>query len=82
METVVIAAELLTVVWFALFVIMLAGFRRQAADHPTKPLGLPARSLLSWTRLAFVIGLPLLAAIFMAVHFWRIRRDGGLARPL
>jgi quinol-cytochrome oxidoreductase complex cytochrome b subunit len=29
-----------------------------------------------------VIGLPLLTAIFMAVHFWRIRRDGGLARPL
>ncbi|OGO51225.1 MAG: cytochrome B6 [Chloroflexi bacterium RBG_16_68_14] len=29
-----------------------------------------------------VIGLPLLAAIFMAVHFWRVRRDGGLARPL
>ena len=29
-----------------------------------------------------VIGLPLIAAIFMAVHFWRIRRDGGLARPL
>jgi len=29
-----------------------------------------------------VIGLPLLAATFMAVHFWRIRRDGGLARPL
>ena len=29
-----------------------------------------------------VIGLPLLAATFMTVHFWRIRRDGGLARPL
>lgn len=29
-----------------------------------------------------VIGLPLIAAIFMTVHFWRIRRDGGLARPL
>jgi quinol-cytochrome oxidoreductase complex cytochrome b subunit len=29
-----------------------------------------------------VIGLPLMAAIFMTVHFWRIRRDGGLARPL
>jgi len=26
--------------------------------------------------------LPLLAAIMMAVHFWRIRRDGGMARPL
>lgn len=29
-----------------------------------------------------VIGLPLVAAIFMAVHFWRVRRDGGMARPL
>jgi quinol-cytochrome oxidoreductase complex cytochrome b subunit len=29
-----------------------------------------------------VIALPLLAAIFMSVHFWRIRRDGGLSRPL
>src|SRR3990170_1602550 len=29
-----------------------------------------------------VIALPLLAAIMMAVHFWRIRRDGGMARPL
>jgi quinol-cytochrome oxidoreductase complex cytochrome b subunit len=29
-----------------------------------------------------VIGLPLMAGVFMAVHFWRIRRDGGLARPL
>jgi quinol-cytochrome oxidoreductase complex cytochrome b subunit len=29
-----------------------------------------------------VIGLPLMAAIFMTVHFWRIRRDGGLSRPL
>ena len=29
-----------------------------------------------------VIALPLLAAVFLAVHFWRIRRDGGLARPL
>ena len=29
-----------------------------------------------------VILVPLLAATFMTVHFWRIRRDGGLARPL
>jgi len=29
-----------------------------------------------------VIGLPLIAAVFMLVHFWRIRRDGGMARPL
>jgi len=29
-----------------------------------------------------VIGLPLAAAVFMVVHFWRIRRDGGMARPL
>jgi len=29
-----------------------------------------------------VLALPLLAAIFMAVHFWRIRRDGGMTEPL
>jgi quinol-cytochrome oxidoreductase complex cytochrome b subunit len=29
-----------------------------------------------------VIGLPLVAGVLMAVHFWRVRRDGGLARPL
>ena len=29
-----------------------------------------------------VIGLPLVISVFMAVHFWRVRRDGGLARPL
>ncbi|MEE8369577.1 MAG: selenite/tellurite reduction operon b-type cytochrome ExtP [Dehalococcoidia bacterium] len=29
-----------------------------------------------------VLALPLIAAIMMAVHFWRVRRDGGLARPL
>ena len=28
------------------------------------------------------IALPLAAATLIAVHFWRIRRDGGLARPL
>ena len=26
--------------------------------------------------------LPLLAAILMMVHFWRIRKDGGISRPL
>ena len=26
--------------------------------------------------------LPLLAAIFMAVHFWRVRKDGGISGPL
>jgi cytochrome b6 len=29
-----------------------------------------------------VLALPLLAGVFLAVHFWRIRRDGGLARPV
>jgi len=26
--------------------------------------------------------LPLIAIILLAVHFWRIRKDGGLSRPL
>ncbi|MBI2846154.1 MAG: cytochrome b N-terminal domain-containing protein [Chloroflexi bacterium] len=29
-----------------------------------------------------VIGLPLVAAVLMSVHFWRIRRDGGISTPL
>lgn len=29
-----------------------------------------------------VIGFPLVAAVLMAVHFWRIRRDGGISAPL
>ncbi len=28
-----------------------------------------------------VMVLPVLTAIFIAIHFWRIRKDGGLARP-
>ncbi|MEX2314729.1 MAG: cytochrome b N-terminal domain-containing protein, partial [Thermomicrobiales bacterium] len=29
-----------------------------------------------------VIFLPLAAALMMAVHFWRIRKDGGISGPL
>jgi len=29
-----------------------------------------------------VIFLPLIAAIFLAVHFWRIRKDRGISGPL
>ena len=25
---------------------------------------------------------PIIAAIFLAVHFWRIRKDGGISGPL
>jgi quinol-cytochrome oxidoreductase complex cytochrome b subunit len=29
-----------------------------------------------------VIGLPLIAAVALVVHFWRIRKDGGISGPL
>jgi quinol-cytochrome oxidoreductase complex cytochrome b subunit len=29
-----------------------------------------------------VIALPLVAAIFVIVHFWRIRKDGGISGPV
>jgi quinol-cytochrome oxidoreductase complex cytochrome b subunit len=29
-----------------------------------------------------IMFLPLIAAIFLAVHFWRIRKDGGISGPL
>jgi len=28
------------------------------------------------------VGLPLVAVVFMMVHFWRVRKDGGISRPL
>ena len=28
------------------------------------------------------VGLPLVAGFLMAIHFWRIRRDGGISGPL
>ncbi|HET9084852.1 MAG TPA: cytochrome b N-terminal domain-containing protein, partial [Candidatus Limnocylindrales bacterium] len=38
------------------------------------------------TLLRFYVGhvvfLPLIAAIFLTVHFWRIRKDGGISGPL
>jgi quinol-cytochrome oxidoreductase complex cytochrome b subunit len=29
-----------------------------------------------------VVGLPLIAAVLMAAHFWRVRKDGGISGPL
>jgi len=28
------------------------------------------------------VGLPLVAGVLMVVHFWRVRKDGGISRPL
>ena len=38
-------------------------------------------TLLRWYTL-HVIGLPFVLVIFLAVHFWRIRKDGGISGPL
>ena len=29
-----------------------------------------------------VIAIPLIVAVFLAVHFWRVRKDGGISTPL
>jgi cytochrome b6 len=29
-----------------------------------------------------VIGLPVIAILLMFIHFWRIRKDGGISRPM
>jgi quinol-cytochrome oxidoreductase complex cytochrome b subunit len=31
---------------------------------------------------AHVLFLPFIIVIFMAVHFWRVRKDGGISGPL
>ncbi|HLY31088.1 MAG TPA: cytochrome b N-terminal domain-containing protein, partial [Ktedonobacterales bacterium] len=45
-----------------------------------QPVGVGQPTLIRFYTL-HVIGLPLVAAILMAVHFWRIRKDGGEAGP-
>jgi quinol-cytochrome oxidoreductase complex cytochrome b subunit len=44
------------------------------------PVGVGQSTLIRFYTL-HVIGLPLVGAILMAVHFWRIRKDGGEAGP-
>src|ERR671928_2018735 len=38
-------------------------------------------TLIRWYTL-HVIALPLVLSLFLAVHFWRVRQDGGLSQPL
>ena len=40
-----------------------------------------AETLLRWYVL-HVLLLPFVIVIFMAIHFWRVRKDGGISGPL
>ena len=55
-------------------------------NTPTKLILLGGFEVGQNTLLRFYVGhvifLPLVAAIFLAVHFWRIRKDGGISGPL
>jgi quinol-cytochrome oxidoreductase complex cytochrome b subunit len=44
-------------------------------------LNTPSKPLLRFYVLHVMV-FPLLAAVFLAVHFWRIRKDGGISGPL
>jgi len=43
--------------------------------------GIGSETLLRWYVL-HVLFLPFVIVIFMAVHFWRVRKDGGISGPL
>ena len=55
-------------------------------NTPTKLILLGGLEVGQNTLLRFyvrhIMFLPLIAAIFLAVHFWRIRKDGGISGPL
>ena len=40
-----------------------------------------SETLLRWYVL-HVLLLPFVIVIFMAIHFWRVRKDGGISGPL
>ena len=54
-----------------------------AVADPTKffVLAVGALALLRFYVL-HCVGLPLGIAVLMAVHFWRVRKDGGISGPL
>ena len=39
------------------------------------------QTLLRWYVL-HVLALPFVLVLFLSVHFWRIRKDGGISGPL
>ena len=39
-------------------------------------------TLLRWWYVLHVLFLPFVIVIFMAIHFWRVRKDGGISGPL
>src|SRR4029079_7452505 len=55
-------------------------------NTPSQLLLLGVIEVVQTTRRRFsclhVILMPLVAAIFLAIHFWRIRKDGGISGPL
>ena len=55
-------------------------------NTPTRVILLGGLEVGQNTLLRFYVGhvvfLPLIAATFLAVHFWRIRKDGGISGPL
>ena len=54
---------------------------RLAALGAVTAVAAGAGTLLRWYVL-HVLMLPFVIVIFMAVHFWRVRKDGGLSGPL
>ncbi|MDQ5841094.1 MAG: cytochrome b N-terminal domain-containing protein, partial [Chloroflexota bacterium] len=47
-------------------------------------LGAPVifkKTMLRWYTL-HVLFLPFIIVIFISVHFWRVRKDGGISGPL
>jgi quinol-cytochrome oxidoreductase complex cytochrome b subunit len=63
----------------------MAGFTPVFGDQVTfallGDLRVTADTLLRWYVL-HVLALPFIIVIFMAVHFWRVRKDGGISGPL
>ena len=46
-----------------------------------RALEISSETLLRWYVL-HVLMLPFTIVIFMAIHFWRVRKDGGISGPL
>ena len=73
---VLIVAVAVVVVLAVVFLVTTARRDRAAATG-----SLSRETLLRWYVL-HVLMLPFVIVIFMAIHFWRVRKDGGISGPL
>ena len=60
----------------------MTNFPHESAEAADKVMALVGEGALLRFYVLHCVGIPLIAGILMAVHFWRVRKDGGISGPV